>query len=455
MLDPLSAAPFPGNRIPTNRLSAVTQNFIKYTPVPNTNIGGHPCRRQEHQSRRRPVRHPLRLSDLCVRFPVRALHQLSIVAVRAGHRDAGRQRFPVQRTQCGGAGDSHLQSAPADVFKFGYNRANVFNSWEVTPTSLANAIGLHINQVPAEYGLPGASVTGGYYVGGGTGINQGGIDNLFQFSDTVAGAPRTPSNRPADIRYVRFNQRLGLSNNGAFTFDGRYTGSSVGDFLLGNFSAATGQIGLGVGLWRSHSTNFFVSDDWNLVRLTLNLGLRYEYDSPYADARGTRRLLRYLATEVHCRDQPGPVAHQAEHPGHRLQPQSQPGIWSPDRNNFGPRVGVAYRLSDSTALRLGYGIFYAKTQGNELQFKVLRAAPGVRASLTGNATTPISVGIATLSPTRRRRRFRSARCRPFPSTRDPTPLRAAMESQPGAIARPQPAARSRLPGNKGTSSLNA
>ena len=46
----------------------------------------------------------------------------------------------------------------------------------------------------------------------------------------------------------------------------------------------TAQIGLGVGHWRSKSLNFFVTDDVKLTpRLTLNLGLRYEYDQTFYD----------------------------------------------------------------------------------------------------------------------------------------------------------------------------
>ena len=69
-------------------------------------------------------------------------------------------------------------------------------------------------------------------------------------------------------------------------FDGRYTGNPVGDFLLGDIASATAQIGLGVGRWRSHSLNFFVTDDVKLTpKLTLNLGLRYEYDQPFYASR--------------------------------------------------------------------------------------------------------------------------------------------------------------------------
>ena len=122
----------------------------------------------------------------------------------------------------------------------------------------------------------------------GLGINQGGIDNLFQFSDSLSWIRHSHTLKfGADIRYVRFDERLGLSNNGAFTFDDRYTGNPVSDFLLGNTAAMTAQIGLGVGRWRSNSWNFFVADDWKITsRLTLNLGLRYEYDTPYYERDG-------------------------------------------------------------------------------------------------------------------------------------------------------------------------
>ena len=116
--------------------------------------------------------------------------------------------------------------------------------------------------MPEEYGLPSAGLSGGWYVGGGTGINQGGIDNLLQFSDTlsfIAGSHTWKFG--ADVRSVRFDQRLGLSNNGAFTFDDRYTGSPVADFLLGYPTQMTAQIGLGVGRWRCTS--------WKATRLPM------------------------------------------------------------------------------------------------------------------------------------------------------------------------------------------
>ena len=119
---------------------------------------------------------------------------------------------------------------------------------------IADELGIKIKQVPEEYGMPGVGLTGGYYVAAGNGINQGGYDNLFQFSDTLSWVRGAHTLKfGADIRIIRFDERLGLSNNGSFTFDGRYTGNSVGDFLLGIPSAMSAQIGLGQGRWRSKS----------------------------------------------------------------------------------------------------------------------------------------------------------------------------------------------------------
>jgi hypothetical protein len=277
-----------------------------------------------------------------------------------------------------------------NVFNVAYNRSHVFNSWENTPTSIANELGIKINQTPPEYGLPSVSVSGGYYVGGGAGINQGGVDSLPQFNETLSWVRgRQTFKFGADFRFIRFTERLGLSNNGAFTFDGRYTGSSVADFLLGSTSAMTAQIGLGVGHWRSKSLNFFVTDDIKLTpRFTLNLGLRYEYDQPFYDRDhhegyfDTSQGAFIVGISQAQSPIKTPIAGVVYNPGLR------PGVWLPDYNNIGPRIGFAYDAGRNTVIRGGYGLFYAKTQGNELQFKINAPPLVFAASLTGSPTTP-------------------------------------------------------------------
>lgn len=388
ILDPLTGQPFPANRIPASRISAVTRNFSRYTPQPNADISGRnfvttkTTNRDDDQFGGRMDWQAGANDSVFGRYT-----NYDSNLYRPGIGELAGNVFPyagrnvvVQHT--------HLFSAALlNVVKFGYNRANVFNSWEITPTSLADEIGLRIRQVPEEYGLPSVGLSGGWYVGGGTGINQGGLDNIFQFSDTLSLIKGSHTFKfGTDIRHIRFDQRLGLNNNGSFTFDDRYTGNPVSDFLLGNPAAMTAQIGLGVGRWRSNSWNFFFADDWKITpRLTLNLGLRYEYDTPFAERDGREGYFdtakQRFVVGISSADSPI----RRDIPGLEFDPGMRKGIWVPDRNNFAPRLGLAYRLTNSTALRAGYGVFFARTQGNELQFKI-NAPPLVFASSLVGAT---------------------------------------------------------------------
>ncbi|HUS05173.1 MAG TPA: TonB-dependent receptor [Bryobacteraceae bacterium] len=391
ILDPLTGRAFPGNRIPAARISSVTRNFIKYIPVPNSSTGGRNFVTSKSTNRdddQFGIRVDYQISSSNSLFTRFTDYQSTLY--RPGTGVLSGSVFPYQGKNLVVQQTHLFSSRLLNVFKFGYNYANVFNSWEITPTSIANEIGLKINQVPEEYGLPGVSLSGGIYVGGGAGINQGGIDNLFQFSDSMSWVRGSHTYKfGADIRRVRFDQRLGLSNNGAFSFDDRYTGNSISDFLLGNPASMTAQIGLGVGRWRSNSTNLFLADDWKIAsRFTLNAGLRYEYDSPFAERDGREgyfdtSLQKFV---VGISREKSPI--RRDIPGIEYQPGLRPGIWIPDRNNFAPRVGLAFRASNRTALRAGYGVFYAKTQGNELQFK-LNAPPLVfAATLVGAVGQP-------------------------------------------------------------------
>lgn len=117
---------------------------------------------------------------------------------------------------------------------------------------------------------------------------------------------------------------------------------------------------------------FFVQDDFRLTsRLTLNLGLRYEYEKPVSERYN--RSIRDFDFST-----PSPIAQQAianyarnpipQVPLSIFKPTggllfagagSQPRqLWDADKNNFAPRVGLAYQLTPKTVIRSGYGIFY-------------------------------------------------------------------------------------------------
>ena len=110
---------------------------------------------------------------------------------------------------------------------------------------------------------------------------------------------------------------------------------------------------------------FYVQDDFKVnQRLTLNLGLRYEFETPMRDA--TDRLSRYLDLANPIPEfQSNPPQLPAEVTAIRKAPpvyngawifadSNQRGSWNPQKTTFLPRAGLAYRINDRTALRVGY-----------------------------------------------------------------------------------------------------
>jgi len=107
---------------------------------------------------------------------------------------------------------------------------------------------------------------------------------------------------------------------------------------------------------------FYVQDDWKITRrLTINLGMRYDFDLPR-----TERYNRYSWFDLYA---PSPLAGKV--PGFQdLKGQymfANDQTRSPvdaDFNNIQPRVGFAYQLNEKTAIRAGYGIFYTVSRAS-------------------------------------------------------------------------------------------
>jgi hypothetical protein len=88
----------------------------------------------------------------------------------------------------------------------------------------------------------------------------------------------------------------------------------------------------------------YIQDDWRVgSKLTLNLGLRYEYSTPYWERNNVLSNFD-PATNSMLLAGDGSIYERA--------------LVNPDRNNFGPRLGLAYTLTPSTVIRAGYGVSY-------------------------------------------------------------------------------------------------
>jgi hypothetical protein len=142
----------------------------------------------------------------------------------------------------------------------------------------------------------------------------------------------------------------------AFT-RGQIIFASFNNFLIGN-----GVSILGSGVFDRHYTvkDFatFVQDDYKLnERLTLNLGLRYDYFGPPVDSQG--RLVNFIPEQFRVGAPPNGIVQAA---GGQLGgvPTVDETLIPSDKNNFAPRLGFAYRADDAgrVIVRGGYGIYY-------------------------------------------------------------------------------------------------
>ncbi|MGE5645397.1 MAG: TonB-dependent receptor [Acidobacteriota bacterium] len=151
------------------------------------------------------------------------------------------------------------------------------------------------------------------------------------------------------------------------------TGAGLADMLLGLVDYA------GLNTYprfytRQNDWSGYVQDNWRVARkLTLNLGLRYEYWSPFRDKRNQASTLNLAAaggpTVVFAGD--GPITSQGfpqsvadayAAAGMRFESASSAGmpssLWKMQKTNFAPRVGAAYQLNSKTVLRGAYGIYH-------------------------------------------------------------------------------------------------
>jgi outer membrane receptor protein involved in Fe transport len=169
-----------------------------------------------------------------------------------------------------------------------------------------------------------------------------------------------------DISRVRQNYLFDFFNNGSYDFTfGNFTGNELADFVGGfwdnYFQYSTARYGI-----RTTGTGLYVQDTWKILsRLTLNLGLRYEYYTPQHDIHNN--ILGFFpgTQSTVFPDAPPDILY----PGDPGTPNK--ALVYPDKNNFAPRFGFAWDMFGNSKLvmRGGFGIFYDIEDGAlNLQF---------------------------------------------------------------------------------------
>ena len=196
-------------------------------------------------------------------------------------------------------------------------------------------------------------------------------------------------------------QDLFGTTQGAFNFDGTFTGNDFADFLLGNAKSYNELAVQDRGFWNNVSWAAYVQDNWRTTRkLTLNLGLRWDgiphtYEANnrmgnfYPSLYNPSKAAVVLPDGTISPSSPG--LGTSPNPILAGIPLYLNGIGIPEQNgvpkglvnnhwaNFGPRVGFAYDLNGrgSTVVRGGFGVMYERIQGNDMY----NAGPNIPFSL--------------------------------------------------------------------------
>lgn len=165
-----------------------------------------------------------------------------------------------------------------------------------------------------------------------------------------------------------FNWQNTAPFRGSFQFIGRYTGNAFADFLLGD-STQTGRASRNAQVEPVNNRwSAYVQDDWKVSRnLTLNLGVRYDFYGLFSNAKGDiSNFDPRLGKVVMISGTPDPRLLSRFPIVMGKDVGLDPSNWlDNDRNNFAPRVGLAYRPFGSTrfVVRAAYGIYYNDVGG--------------------------------------------------------------------------------------------
>ncbi|HEY8412545.1 MAG TPA: TonB-dependent receptor, partial [Pyrinomonadaceae bacterium] len=237
--------------------------------------------------------------------------------------------------------------------RFGFSRLRVTSVAEEPFT--ASQFGINSPLKNLFPGMPTLTVTGLFTLGSSPFADQSSRINAFTYGDTlsvVAGNHRLRIG--GEYRRSQVNFYFNAFSRGQVIF------SSFNNFLIGNGVSIIGS-GVFDRALRINDWSGFVQDDWKVnSRLTLNLGVRYDFYGYPVDTRG--RLVNFLPDQF----RQGTTASPAGPPNGFVQagngtlagvPAVDDTLVPTDKNNFAPRVGFAYRLNNAGSLvaRGGYG----------------------------------------------------------------------------------------------------
>ncbi len=383
VFNPSTGQPFANNTIPQNMINSAAQGLLAYFPLPNL-----PGQVQNFQSIAAAKSDS---NDLNFR-----LNQALGAASQHGpgrfrgpqnnltfgfHYHEADQTLTNAYPSVGGQTITHGYDVPIgyvrsfgrliNTFRVEYNLSTIdTQNLYANNTNVTGMLGINgVSQNPANWGLPNLSFT-----------NFGSLQDTVPVSDrnqTVSFTDQMIYTHKkhtlrwgGDFRRLEINSRTASNPRGSFVFTGLNTsqivngvpvagtGFDFADFLLGLPQQTSVQYGTNPSGYhfRGNSWDLYAQDEWRFrSNLSFNIGLRYEYVSPFSETANQM---------VNLNIAPGLTAVAPVLPGQvgPLTGTFYPiTLVNPDRHDFAPRVGIAWKVHNDTVVRAGYGINYNTT----------------------------------------------------------------------------------------------
>ena len=408
--DPLSGQPFANNRIPESRIHPVSRRVLnEFYPLPNRQTATLANNYINNESRRNDGDQFTGRLDWLISDRQSAFFRFS--------------RSDELLYQPGGTTPVFNMGTNVDVLAeqgvlshtslFGGNKVNeakfginYFTSANIQQRAFQRNVVQELNipgvsrDQPLYWGIPVFQISGFSNVGECNDCPFVNWDTTFMVSDNFSWNRGSHALKMGgEYRRVRFNQIGAVVPRGRFSWNGQYSGEPMADFLLGYFSTAEGQLGVPTAGFRNNYVAAYIQDTWKVTpKLTLNLGLRYEYESPWIDKYDNIVNIDFAWNHsiepTYVRAGKGdPFENNPKYP---LPPDWRyvrdgrfgRGVFRPDKNDLAPRVGIAYQLTPKFVIRTGFGIYYVRDIGNA-SFDIVRNAPfSVRQNETANPAVP-------------------------------------------------------------------
>ena len=268
-------------------------------------------------------------------------------------------------------------------FRFGYNYGHYAGLHEnANNSTLASSLGLGgVPFAPNNGGLPFFSVTGLSNFGSPQFYATNEYENVYQILDNVTKVLGNHTIKGGvDIQRIRFSTSQPTEPRGTYNFTGVYTsqvgtantGYGVADFLTDKMNSASVS-----NVFTSDDVRFnragYIQDDWKASqRLTVNYGIRYDYSTPYLERHDNQAAFvptsgftagastgLYLIPKSKSNVAiPAKFINLLNEDHITLQYTDNRYLVNPQKSNFAPRAGFAFKATDKAVIHGGYGIFF-------------------------------------------------------------------------------------------------